>query len=37
MFFGSENAARLAAKYRTPDLIIGNNVLAHTPVLNDFV
>ena len=37
MFFGSENAARLAAKYRKPDLIIGNNVLAHTPFLNDFV
>ena len=37
MFFGSENAGRLAAKYRRPDLIIGNNVLAHTPFLNDFV
>jgi SAM-dependent methyltransferase len=36
-FFGSELATRLAAERKRPDLIIGNNVLAHTPELNDFV
>jgi hypothetical protein len=36
-FFGSELATRLAAERERPDLIIGNNVLAHTPGLNDFV
>ena len=36
-FFGSELAARLVAEQRQPDLIVGNNVLAHTPALNDFV
>jgi len=36
-FFGSELATRLAAERERPDLIIGNNVLAHTPALNDFV
>ena len=36
-FFGSELATRLAAERERPDLIIGNNVLAHTPELNDFV
>ncbi len=30
-FFGSETPRTLAAKYRQPDLIIGNNVLAHAP------
>jgi hypothetical protein len=37
MFFGSENAAKIAAHYARPNLIVGNNVLAHTPHLNDFV
>jgi len=36
-FFGSELSTRLAAERERPDLIIGNNVLAHTPALNDFV
>jgi len=36
-FFGSELATRLAAERERPDLIIGNNVLAHMPELNDFV
>jgi len=36
-FFGSELATRLAAARERPDLIIGNNVLAHTQALNDFV
>ncbi|MDQ3998008.1 MAG: class I SAM-dependent methyltransferase, partial [Gemmatimonadota bacterium] len=35
-FFGRETAARLAAD-GTADLLIGNNVLAHVPALNDFV
>jgi len=36
-FWGQETATALAAKGRMADLIIGNNVLAHTPMLNDFV
>ncbi len=36
-FFGTQTARELAAKGRQPDLIIGNNVLAHVPDLNDFV
>jgi SAM-dependent methyltransferase len=35
-FFGIELAQRLAAESRKADLIIGNNVLAHVPDLNDF-
>jgi len=35
-FFGSNTARTLAADFRA-DLIIGNNVLAHVPDLNDFV
>jgi SAM-dependent methyltransferase len=35
-FFGKEAATSLAAK-RQADLLIGNNVLAHVPDLNDFV
>lgn len=35
-FFGRETAAKLAAG-RQADLLIGNNVLAHVPDLNDFV
>jgi hypothetical protein len=37
MFFGSENAEKIAQQYGRPNLIVGNNVLAHTPHLNDFV
>ena len=36
-FFGTQLAARLAAEGRQADLIIGNNVLAQVPDLNDFV
>jgi SAM-dependent methyltransferase len=36
-FFGEPVAERLAAEGRRADLIIGNNVLAHVPRLNDFV
>ncbi len=36
-FFGVETARELVAKGRRPDLLIGNNVLAHVPDLNDFV
>jgi SAM-dependent methyltransferase len=35
-FFGRESAAALAEEHAA-DLIIGNNVLAHVPDLNDFV
>ncbi len=35
-FFGAELADKLARR-RQADLIIGNNVLAHVPLLNDFV
>jgi SAM-dependent methyltransferase len=36
-FFGEEVAVRLAAEGRLADLIIANNVIAHVPLLNDFV
>jgi C-methyltransferase C-terminal domain/Putative zinc binding domain/Methyltransferase domain len=36
-FFGAESATRLAGERRRADLIVGNNVLAHVPALNDFV
>ena len=36
-FFGEALAQRLAAEGRQADLIVGNNVLAHVPQLNDFV
>ena len=36
-FFGSELADELAGKGKLADLIIGNNVLAQVPDLNDFV
>jgi len=35
-FFGAETARGLAAEWRA-DLLIGNNVLAHVPDVNDFV
>ncbi len=35
-FFGSETATRLAPDSRA-DLLVGNNVLAHVPDINDFV
>lgn len=36
-FFGEALASGLAAEGRRADLIVGNNVLAHVPQLNDFV
>lgn len=36
-FFGSETARQLAVENGEVDLLIGNNVLAHVPDLNDFV
>src|SRR5918996_6279565 len=36
-FFGEETAHQLVAKGIAADLVVGNNVLAHVPKLNDFV
>lgn len=36
-FFGSELALRLVDEGRQADLILGNNVFAHVPSINDFV
>ena len=36
-FFGTNTAKELAAEGKYADLLIGNNVLAHVPGLNDFV
>jgi 2-polyprenyl-3-methyl-5-hydroxy-6-metoxy-1,4-benzoquinol methylase len=36
-FFGTETARALAKEGRLADLLLGNNVLAHVPDLNDFV
>jgi len=36
-FFGKETALSLVAEGTQADLLIGNNVLAHVPDLNDFV
>jgi 2-polyprenyl-3-methyl-5-hydroxy-6-metoxy-1,4-benzoquinol methylase len=36
-FFGRETAEALAGEGKHADLLIGNNVLAHVPDLNDFV
>ena len=36
-FFGRETATRLAAQGRRATLVLGNNVLAQVPDLNDFV
>jgi SAM-dependent methyltransferase len=36
-FFGAQLAKELAAEGRTADLVLGNNVLAQVPDLNDFV
>jgi hypothetical protein len=37
VFFGTETAQALNAEGVAADLLIGNNVLAHVPELNDFV
>jgi SAM-dependent methyltransferase len=36
-FFGRQAAAEIAAEHGRPDLLLGNNVLAHVPDINDFV
>ena len=36
-FFGRKTAASLAAEGKRADLLVGNNVLAHVPDINDFV
>jgi 2-polyprenyl-3-methyl-5-hydroxy-6-metoxy-1,4-benzoquinol methylase len=36
-FFGTETAAALVEEHGRADLLLGNNVLAHVPDLNDFV
>ena len=36
-FFGQVAASAIAEKYGRPQLLLGNNVLAHVPDLNDFV
>ena len=36
-FFGCAAAADLAREFGKPDLLLGNNVLAHVPDINDFV
>ncbi len=37
VFFNRESALCLREKYGQPDLLVGNNVLAHVPDINDFV
>jgi 2-polyprenyl-3-methyl-5-hydroxy-6-metoxy-1,4-benzoquinol methylase len=36
-FFGAETAREMAASGRHADLLLGNNVIAHVPDINDFV
>ena len=36
-FFGRQTAEEVVAKGRKADLLLGNNVLAHVPNINDFV
>jgi SAM-dependent methyltransferase len=36
-FFGAETASAIAVEHDRPDLLLGNNVLAHVPDINDFV
>lgn len=36
-FFGRKTADEIAREFGSPDLLLGNNVLAHVPDLNDFV
>ncbi len=37
LFFGSETACKLEREGKSADILIGNNVLAHVPALNDFI
>ncbi len=36
-FFGEQTASEVIKEYGKADLILGNNVLAHVPAINDFV
>jgi SAM-dependent methyltransferase len=36
-FFGGQTAREVVAEHGSADLVLGNNVLAHVPDLNDFV
>jgi SAM-dependent methyltransferase len=36
-FFGRQTAREIAAEYGKADVLLGNNVLAHVPDINDFV
>lgn len=36
-FFGRSTARKIAETHGRPDLLVGNNVLAHVPDINDFV
>ena len=36
-FFGVASAGEIAAEHGRPNLLLGNNVLAHVPDINDFV
>ena len=36
-FFGTDTARKLSTEYGKANLLLGNNVLAHVPNLNDFV
>ena len=36
-FFGEKTALAIAREHGQPDLLLGNNVLAHVPDINDFV
>lgn len=37
LFFGKDTAGELQKKYKPADLILGNNILAHVPQINDFI
>jgi 2-polyprenyl-3-methyl-5-hydroxy-6-metoxy-1,4-benzoquinol methylase len=37
LFFGTETASELVEQGKSADLVLGNNVLAHVPDVNDFV
>ena len=37
VFFGTQTAQRLASDGKSADLLLGNNVLAHVPNVNDFI
>jgi hypothetical protein len=36
-FFGRKSAEEIASEFGRPNLLLGNNVLAHVPDINDFV